>query len=153
VARRAEAVAHIVGEDADVLVCAAWLHDIGYSPELAVTGFHPLDGARYLRDVVGADPRLCGLVAHHSCAIIEARRRGLAGELASEFPEVGGLLADALTYCDMTTSPAGTPVTVDNRLTEIVGRYGDGHLVSESIQDARTAIERSVRAVHSVMAQ
>jgi integrase len=26
------------------------LHDIGYSPELADTGFHPLDGARYLRD-------------------------------------------------------------------------------------------------------
>jgi hypothetical protein len=28
----------------------AGLHDIGYSPELADMGFHPLDGARYLRD-------------------------------------------------------------------------------------------------------
>jgi hypothetical protein len=27
------------------LVAAAWLHDIGYSPELVVTGFHQLDGA------------------------------------------------------------------------------------------------------------
>ena len=33
----------------DDLVAAAWLHDIGYAPELVETGFHPLDGARYLR--------------------------------------------------------------------------------------------------------
>ena len=33
----------------DQLVTAAWLHDIGYAPGLAVTGFHPLDGARFLR--------------------------------------------------------------------------------------------------------
>jgi hypothetical protein len=29
---------------------------------LAVTGFHPLDGARYLRDVAKADALLCRLV-------------------------------------------------------------------------------------------
>jgi HD superfamily phosphodiesterase len=39
----------------DLLEAAAWLHDIGYSPEIAVSGFHPLDGARYLRDVANAD--------------------------------------------------------------------------------------------------
>ena len=33
----------------DALVAAAWLHDIGYAPDLVETGFHPLDGARYLR--------------------------------------------------------------------------------------------------------
>jgi hypothetical protein len=32
----------------EVLVAAAWVHDIGYAPELLATGFHPLDGARYL---------------------------------------------------------------------------------------------------------
>ena len=41
---RAEA-AEAVTED---VVCAAWLHDIGYAPVLAVTGFHSLDGARFL---------------------------------------------------------------------------------------------------------
>jgi hypothetical protein len=33
----------------DDLVAAAWLHDIGYVPDLVETGFYPLDGARYLR--------------------------------------------------------------------------------------------------------
>lgn len=28
------------------LVVAAWLHDIGYAPEIGHTLFHPLDGAR-----------------------------------------------------------------------------------------------------------
>jgi len=40
-----------------------------------------LDGARYLRDVQHADALLCRLVAHHSCAIIEAGERGLADVL------------------------------------------------------------------------
>ncbi|HEX3192303.1 MAG TPA: hypothetical protein VHS30_21235 [Streptosporangiaceae bacterium] len=31
---------------------AAWLRDIGYTPGLAVTGLHALDGARYLRDAM-----------------------------------------------------------------------------------------------------
>ena len=32
----------------DVLVSAARLHDIGYAPDVMATGFHPLDGVRYL---------------------------------------------------------------------------------------------------------
>ncbi|KGN29435.1 hypothetical protein N802_13675 [Knoellia sinensis KCTC 19936] len=30
------------------IAAAAWLHDIGYAPALAVTGFHPVDGATFL---------------------------------------------------------------------------------------------------------
>ena len=84
VAAQARSLAPILGDDADLLEAAAWLHDIGYSLELADTGFHPLDGARYLRDVEHADPRLCRLVANHSCAILEADERGLADVLSSE---------------------------------------------------------------------
>jgi HD superfamily phosphodiesterase len=32
-----------------VLVAACYLHDIGYALALARGGFHPLDGARFLR--------------------------------------------------------------------------------------------------------
>jgi hypothetical protein len=53
-----------------------WLHDIGYAPELAGTGCHPLDGARYLRRI-GVDEQVVSLVAYHSCARIEAEVRGL----------------------------------------------------------------------------
>lgn len=152
VAARAGSVASVVGEDGDLLVCAAWLHDIGYAPDLAVTGFHPLDGARYLRDVAGVGGRLCALVANHTCASVEARHRGLSGELAAEFPEPAGLLLDVLTYCDVTTGPDGDPVDVAARLDEIIERYGDGHLVTASIREARPYIEASARTVAARLA-
>ena len=85
VAARARSLAPVLGADADLLEAAAWLHDIGYAPGLATTGLHQLDGARYLRDAQHADAMLCRLVAHHSCAIIEAGERGLADVLSSEF--------------------------------------------------------------------
>jgi hypothetical protein len=50
---------------------------------------------------------LCRLVAHHSCAIIEAGERGLADVLSSEFEPAPYALSSVLTYCDMTTSPDG----------------------------------------------
>ena len=84
VATRARSLAPVLGADADLLEAAAWLHDIGYAPGLAVTGLHALDGARYLRDAQHADAMLCRLVAHHSYAIIEADERGLADILSLE---------------------------------------------------------------------
>jgi HD domain-containing protein len=149
VGRKAESIAHIVGADAEVLVCAAWLHDVSYAPDLVNSGSHALDGARYLRDVIHADSRLCGLVANHTYAIVEARNRGLAEELTAEFPIVDGLVADALIYCDMTTSPDGGPMDADTRLSEISARYGPGHIVSDSIAEVRQGILRSVRSVTS----
>jgi hypothetical protein len=46
-----------------------------------VTGLHALDDARYLRDAQHPDATLGRLVAHHSCAIVEADERGLADAL------------------------------------------------------------------------
>jgi HD superfamily phosphodiesterase len=82
VATRVRSLAPVLGADADLLEAAAWLHDVGYAPDLAVTGLHQLDGARYLRDTRHAGSMLCRLVAYHSCAIIEASERGLAEVLA-----------------------------------------------------------------------
>lgn len=144
VAARAESLAPILGDDADLLQAAAWLHDIGYAPALATTGFHPLDGARYLRDVEHADPRLCRLVAHHSCACIEADERGLVAVLNTEFAPDTDELTSALVYCDMTTDPDGNTVTFDARLDEITSRYGTDHLVSRSMQRAAPQVRRAI---------
>jgi hypothetical protein len=135
VAAAARGLSQILGADADLITAAAWLHDIGYSPALAVTvtGFHPLDGARHLRDTERAGDLLCRLVAHHSCAMTEAAERGLAAELAREFPAPPVGLLDALTWCDMTTGPDGQPMTVHVRLAEMLARYGPGHIVGRSI--------------------
>jgi HD domain len=144
VAAQARSLAPILGDDADLVEAAAWLHDIGYSPELAETGFHPLDGARYLRDVEHADPRLCKLVANHSCAILEADERGLADVLSSEFPSPDPKLNDALAYCDMTTTPTGHVVSVHDRLSEIVERYGPHDVVTRFIRRAEPELVSSV---------
>jgi hypothetical protein len=111
------------------LVAAAWLHDIGYAPGLAVTGFHPLDGARFLRRA-GAGGQVVSLVAYHSCAQIEAGIRGLADVLAAEFAPADPVLADVLLWCDMTTGPDGDHVRPADRLAEIRERYGPGHEVT-----------------------
>ncbi|AGL16083.1 HD domain-containing protein [Actinoplanes sp. N902-109] len=153
VGRKAESVAHLVGADESALVAAAWLHDVGYAPGLVVTGMHQLDGARYLRDFAHADELVCRLVAHHSCAYIEGRNRGLSAELANEFPPVKGLAAHAITYADMTTTPDGEPVAVDRRLAEILERYGDGDLVAESIREASPLITESVRIITAALAE
>ena len=149
VAARARSLAPAFGPDAELLEAAAWLHDIGYLPELAATGLHGLDGARYLRDVQHAEPLLCRLVAHHSCAVIEAEERGLAHVLNREFAPPPQPLADALTFCDMTTSPDGEHVHVNHRLAEIHDRYGSGHLVSRSIRRATPLILEAVGQVRA----
>ena len=42
-------------ENAELLVAAAVLHDVGYAPTVALTGFHPLDDARYLAGLGASD--------------------------------------------------------------------------------------------------
>jgi putative nucleotidyltransferase with HDIG domain len=131
--------------DGQMLISAALLHDIGYAPDLAVTGLHPLDGARYLREI-GAPRRLVDLVAHHSCAVFEAELRGLSNELA-EFEDERTALRDALWWADMTTAPNGDKTTAPERVAEIQGRYGPDDLVSRFIRRAwgelSAAVERT----------
>ena len=151
VAARAVSLAPILGAEADLLTAAAWLHDIGYSPALVDTGSHALDGARYLRDVHRADDTIARLVAHHTCAEYEAAERGLLDVLNAEFDKERPELVEALTYCDMTTSPDGLPVEAQARLLEIHSRYGPEHLVSRSITKATPCITAAVHVVQATL--
>nr|WP_264085134.1 HD domain-containing protein [Kibdelosporangium phytohabitans] len=131
--------------EGELLVAAAVLHDVGYAPDLAHSGFHPLDGARYLRKL-DASERLCALVAHHSCAYREAELRGLSAELA-EWADEQTPLRDALWWADMTTSPDGVTVPFERRIGEIQERYGPDDLVTFFIRQAKpelgVAVERT----------
>jgi len=149
VAATAAAVGPAVTDDPDLLTAAAWLHDIGYAPALAAagTGFHPLDGARYLRDTTEVAPLLCRLIAHHSFALTGAAELGLCDDLTREFPCPPADLADALTYCDMTIGPDGQALSVDQRLTEICERYGAGHVVTRTMTQAAPEIKAAVDRV------
>ena len=128
-------------DDRLCLIAAAYMHDIGYAPALKKTGFHPLDGAYYLRSL-GYD-RLASLVAHHSEARFEASLRGYEAAL-NEFPRERSAVADALTYCDLTTGPTGEPITLKERAAEIFSRYGDTDAVTQSLRQSMPLVSLAV---------
>ncbi|MQY15006.1 hypothetical protein SRB5_51830 [Streptomyces sp. RB5] len=153
VARRARELRPLFSErDAEVLEAAAVLHDIGYAPALATTGFHPLDGARFLRDQVQADERVVSLVAHHSFALLEAEERGLRDELETEFDLERPELVDAMVFCDMTTTPDGCVTSIRARVSEIQDRYGPGELVTRFIKRATPGIHAAADRVEARLA-
>jgi hypothetical protein len=153
VAGQARSLAPILGKNAEVVIAAAWLHDIGYAPDLIDTGFHPLDGARYLGDTSQASDMLCRLVAHHSGAMTEAAEYGLADQLVREFKPAPGDLADALIYCDMTTGPDGQPLSVEQRLAEIRTRYGPDDPVSRALARSAPQLTSAVTSVRRKLAK
>jgi hypothetical protein len=143
VALRAEQIAPAVAEpDRELLIVAAWCHDLGYAPQLRNTGAHPIDGARFLTRA-GYSERLCALVAHHSAAELEANERGLSVELA-DWPREESAVADALWAADMTTSPTGEPVEYPTRLAEILQRYEPDSPVATAMSKARPVIEAAI---------
>lgn len=145
VARTARAVATSLPlHDRQILVAAAYLHDIGRGAAIAATGHHGLDGALHLRNDFPA--RVVALVAHHSEARWEAELRGLTADLAA-FPREQSIVADALTYCDMTTGPAGERVSLEARVAEVKRRYGADHLLSRSLDLALPHLEVAVDRV------
>ena len=146
VGRLAEEIAWAFEPHGEFLVASAYLHDIGYAPDVIDTGFHPLDGARAVRNA-GFPQLVASLVAYHSMAQVEADLRGLGRQLAEEFPLPDARLADALCYCDMVTGPAGKPILVEERLDEIQGRYGADHVVTAFVDHARPEIISTVRRV------
>jgi len=153
VAAQARRLAPILGSDTDLLTAAALLHDIGYAPDLIDTGFHPLDGARYLGDTTHASDMLCRLVAHHSCALIEAAERGLAAQLSRDFEPARSDLTDALIYCDMTTGPDGQHMHVDQRLADIRARYGPDDPVSRALTRSAPLLTGAVTRVTRKLAE
>ena len=134
----------------DDLISAGWLHDVGYAPDLVDSGFHPLDGARYLRRM-GLDGQVISLVAYHSCAPIEAKVRGLDAALVAEFAPADPELTDALVYCDMTTGPDGDYVRPADRLVEIRGRYGPDHEVTRFVELAAPDILAAAGRVEELL--
>jgi len=151
VAERAREFAGVLsGSDADALVAAAYLHDVGYAPELATSGFHPLDGACFVR--AHGHERLAGLVAHHCSAQAEASERDLRDELA-EFIDESSAVSRALTYCDLTTDTEGKRVESTERLRGIRKRYGAETPEARALERSELALLDDVRMAESMLAE
>lgn len=121
------------------LVDAAWLHDVGYASEVVNTGFHPLDGARYLRGR-GWSLEVCRLVAWHTCASLEAKLRGLYGALVDEFASPPSEPAAVLAWADLTSSPTGERCSAEERLAEILARYPPESTVHRTVAGSRETL-------------
>jgi len=134
-------------EEAALLVAAATLHDVGYSPMVAQTGFHPLDGALHLRSL-GMPERLVSLVAHHSEADMLGAAHGVH-DLAARFPRERSLLADALVYADMHSAPDGRVIPAEERLADI-GRRRPDPVEALRAQRLRAAMTRVGHALASI---
>lgn len=128
---------------------AAWLHDVGYAPRAVASGFHPLDGARWLR-THGWRPEVCRLVAWHTRAGAEADIRHLKNELVTEFPPPPELAQAVLTWADLTSSPAGECCTPDNRIADILHRYPPESAVHRA---TRANLPELLAAAHLVETQ
>lgn len=131
----------------EAVISAAWLHDVGYAPDVVDTGFHALDGARWLAGR-GVPQGVVSLVARHSGAKYEAEERGLAFELA-RFPEPDAEQLDVLTLVDMTVGPSGEHVSLDSRFADIFSRYQEDDPVHRAVTRSRphliAAAERAAR--------
>lgn len=130
---------------------AAWLHDVGYHPDLALTGFHPLDGARWLRNDHWPD-ETCQLVAWHTQSLEEARLYGLATELVAEFEPPPPLAASALAWADLTTSPTGERWDPEQRFADILRRYPPGSIVHHATRASLPALREAVRTIEYLLA-
>jgi hypothetical protein len=98
------------------------------------------------------DIRLASLVAHHSEAAFEAQLRGCAPALHA-FPREYSTVADALTYCDMTTSPEGDHISFEERIAEILCRYKEQDIVSQSIRQATPTLSLDIEHTRQMLHQ
>jgi len=138
-----------------LLVHACYLHDIGYSPSLNQYGYHPLDGALFAQSQGFAKP-IVAAVLYHSGARETAQRT--RPDLAASYREndrfltkVDQLFIDLVTYCDLHTSPTGAEVSLEERVKDVVRRYGEGHEVSRMMLRNMPLYEETVARVKKLL--
>lgn len=147
---RAQAIRGAFGDDGELLVAAAALHDAGCSPKARRSRLEPLDAGWYLREA-GAPERLTNLVANLDCAQIEAQLRGLGGLLA-EFPDEEGPVRDALWYCCLTAGADGRPTTLPEREAEVLVRYADDPIILRWYELAKPELQAAIARTEALLA-
>ena len=114
--------------------CAALVHDIGYLEPLVVKGFHPVDG--YLFLARSGFTELASLIVGHSTSPEESELLGF-GTLRPSTE----LIADLITYWDMQVLPGGVIASYEERIQDILRRYGEETPIGQATIKARPRIQ------------
>ncbi len=138
------------------VIQACYLHDIGYSPKLNQYGFHPLDGAIFASKKGFVKP-VVSAILFHSCAYEIAQMEKNQKRLSiyqAHLPlldEHDRLLIDLVTYCDIHTSPTGEKISFQERVKEVIDRYGAHHPVSKMMVQNQKHYEVVVTRVNQLI--
>jgi hypothetical protein len=128
-------------QDAESIVAAAWLHDIGHASGLARTGFHPLDGALHLASE-GWPHATVLLVAHHSHAAVLAPYFGVESQMAV-LDHVPGEADDILAFADVRSGPTGMGTMYDQEFDQTRASRARSPLVPDDVWVARYGLLRA----------
>lgn len=141
--------------DIDEIERAALLHDIGYLPavkeylckytELLPTGWHPVDGAYFLRS--RGEERLADLIEGHGNSLEVAKLQHLA-----TFTISTDLAAMIITFCDCQTDPTGKRVDYESRLEEIKLRKGASSVEVLAHEQAKPRIRQIIEEIKNLIA-
>lgn len=124
--------------------CAALVHDIGYLPEAVETGFHPIDGYRYL--VRARMRQLADLIVCHSTAPEEAELLGI-----QPIPCSDHLAAKLITFWDMQVGPNGETLTFAERCDDIRARYGEGSTAVGALEHALPRLQELMSSIERLL--
>ena len=130
--------------DVNVAYCAALLHDIGYLDALTVSGFHPIDGANYLREC--GYPDLAEYILGHSNSPEQATLLQIEGVVMSPH-----IIAKLITYWDIRVRQGGALVSYAERLDDIKTRYGVESQVWKSHLLAHDRISQLVQEIEDLL--
>ncbi len=126
--------------DSKLAICAALLHDIGYADNINITGFHPIDGSNFLTKL--GYSTLAELIIGHSCSPEEAELKGL-----QKITPSNALEAKLISYWDMRVMQGGRIVTYDQRLNDIIKRYGKDSIIGKANLQAK---ERLIKEFNEI---
>ena len=106
---------------------AAYLHDIGYSKRLQISGFHPYDGYVYCMEN-GYSDTVAKAVLLHSDAVLEMLIKGwnfksLYSDVIRSLTSIEKEVFELVTFCDIHTQSTGVPCTIEERLRDVLIRY------------------------------
>ncbi len=133
-------------QEVEMAECAALLHDIGYWKPIALTGFHPADGANFLKEQGRHD--LASMIIGHSCSPEEGELLGYSGIQQDQ-----RITSKLITYWDVQIKQGGEAVSYQERLADILQRYGPDSLVGRANLKAKLRIEGLLKEVGSELAR